>query len=304
MKSSHSNARQLLSPPPLYVWAAAALAFAAIFLPSFIAFMDFRSNERPFIEASKRRIESFSGKASGDGMRAVAIGSSLFRRAILYDGKMEALAAARGLNGLEFLRLTRPDCELRDYAPLIDGLLSARPDVIIIESDTLFHIRRNTGLLMGYSDFLKQMLLKSLSSGRLVIPERQKYGPDRPEDPPVPEMELRISTEIRLKALRNRASADKDSIEGFLKKAASQGARIVLVDMQREPGFERLAGLGRQQTASLAGSLPEEYGVTLISYPGELGKEFFWDHAHLNEEGRTRFSRWLVDVLKGMDKRA
>lgn len=288
--------------PPLWVWAAVMAAFAAVFLLSFKAYKDFKFDDRPFMDDSLRRIESLSARVKPDkGIRAVALGSSLFRRAIFYDGRMESFARENGFTGLEFLRITRPACGLDDYAPFLDKLINARPDLLFIESDALFYIHPERSLFSEYADFLRYVLLKSMSAKELMLPKDEPFDLDRAADPAL--VEEAGGSRAAADFLRSRTLADKGAVEAFLQKASSAGISVVLVDMQREPAFEKMAGLKRSKTIELANGLPKEYGVALVGHPGEFGKEFFWDHAHLNEEGRVRFSLWLVEFLKGMDKR-
>jgi len=301
VRSSARKARGGLFAPPLRVWIAAAAVFALLFILSASAFWDLRYNEKPFMEDSRKRLEALSERDK-KGLRVVAIGSSLFRRAIFFDGRMEAFAADNGFSGLEFLRITRPGCEIKDFEPFFDRVLDARPDVLLIESDALFFVRPRRDFFREYPDFMRHVLLKSMSSKRLVFPRFAVQEIDGATDLPVITEGLGTAqmNELGLRNLKQRLPAEGLGANALLQKAAAMGIRLVIVDMRREPGFEKFAGIERAQTAALAKNLPAEYGAALISHPEELGREYYWDYAHLNEEGRRRFSLWLLGALKGM----
>jgi len=292
------------SAPPLWVWCAAAAVFALLFFLSASSFWDRRYNEKPFMEDSRKRLEALS-KRDKKGLRVIAIGSSLFRRGMLYDTKMEAFAKENGLEGLAFLRLTRHDSDISNYEPFFDKVIAARPDIVLIESDSLFYVRLPRDFYREYPDSLRRVLLKSLSAKSLVLPAAAAHELDSETDPPIPIEQLKASHshEAGLRNLKQRVPADPDRVDALLRKAAEAGVRIVILDMRREPGFEKLAGINTEQAAALLKGIPEEYGVRLTSQPGELGREYYWDYAHLNEDGRLRFSLWLVSVLRGMETR-
>lgn len=275
----------------------AVAVFIGLSLPSVFAFRKFQAEE-PFTNNSVRRLESFSGRDKGkENMRVIAIGSSIMKRAVMFDWKMEDFSGRNGLGGLQFLRLTRPNCQTADILPFFGKILDARPDVILIESDSVFYQRREDDFFKEYPDFLRDMILKSLKARKPVIPKKG-YALDIESDLPIK------YTDDMLKAalffIRNRSLMDFGEIEPFFKEAAARGVRVVLVDIPRAPEFERLAAIDRAETAGLLEKLSQGYGVRLIGFPVKLGAEYYWDQTHLKEEGRLKFSLWLVQTLKGM----
>ena len=129
--------------PPLAVWLIVAALLAAIFLLSLPAFNRYRIADRAFYEASLSRLASLSARENGGKkpLRVIAIGSSSMGKAVFMDNDMEALAGKHGLERFEFMRLTRPLGGIKEFMPLLDGIYSAAPDIILMESDSAFYDR-------------------------------------------------------------------------------------------------------------------------------------------------------------------
>jgi len=274
---------------------------AALFFASLPAFNRYNVDEIGFSEASAGRLGSFRGRHGEKGLRVLAIGSSLMGKAVFFDGRMEALAKRQGLTGIEFMRISRPDGDLSTFMPLLSDMAEAAPDIILIESDSVFYDRHmvKNAFAREYMSFLKAMLMESLKSKRPVFPKPEQVFIENDFDLPVKSRLNKVSLDETLLKWDQRSLADIEEIAPFFSDLARRGIKAVLVSIPRHPEFERLAGGHGPETAVLQKRLERYYGVKSISFQGEAGAECYSDHAHLNGEGRLRFSLWLIEVLKG-----
>lgn len=232
----------------------------------------------------------------------LAIGSSLMDRAVYFDEQMEALAERRGLPNLVFGRITRPGGDISNFMPLLDHVAQTAPDIILVESDSVFYDRHKIKnlFLRDYIVFLRAFLMANLKSGP-TLPEPRVYvenefdaGGDRAP-------RARLNKTLLDEALLNWNEMDlTDSvkIERFFSGAAKTGARVVLVGIPRNPEFEELARSSSKVPIGLKQRIEDDFGVKLIRFD-EHRPEFYSDNAHLNEKGRSMFSLWLIEELKG-----
>ena len=290
------------SAPPLAVWLIVAALMAAIFLLSLTPYNRYRVAERAFYEASLRRLASFSVREN-DGkkpLRVIAIGSSAMGKAVFMDKDMEALAGKHGLDGLEFMRLTIPAGGIMDFMPLLNGIYSAAPDVILVESDSALYERHRVrnAFVRKYTEFLKAMLMDSLKAGRFVSPEPEE--PHTEEEFERPLVERGAPSLDSLILLWNERSLIGIEESGpFFSEAAKRRVRVVLVNIPRHPEFERRVGGPEPEANDLRKRLEKDYSVESIGFPREIGESSYSDFVHLNGEGRLEFSLWLVEELKG-----
>lgn len=290
------------SAPPLAVWLIVAALLAAIFLLSLPAFSRYRVAERTFYEASLRRLASFSVRDNGarQPLRVIAIGSSAMGKAVFMDDDMEALAGKRGLERLEFMRLTIPAGGITDFMPLLNGIHSAAPDVIIVESNSALYERHRVrnAFARKYTEFLKAILMDSLKAGRFVFPKPEELHTEEEFERPLPE-NWAPSIDSLILNWNDKSLIGIGESGLFFSEAAKRGTRVVLVDIPRHPEFERRVGAPGPEALELLRRLEKDYGVESISFPREIGESSFSDFVHLNGEGRLEFSLWLIEELKG-----
>jgi len=290
------------SSPPLVVWAVVALISAAFFLLSLPAFDRYRTADRVFHEASAMRLESFKARSGGakKTLRVIAIGSSLMGKAVFIDSEMESLAKSRGLDGLEFMRLTRPAGNITGFMPLSAAIYEATPDIILVESYSALYDRNavKNAFSRKYVAFLKAMLMESLKAGRPLLPRAEEAHAEEDFERPLLG-NLALSIDSLISHWNERSLIDTDVSGPFFSGAAERGIRVVLVDIPRDPEFERRAGGPGHEEATLRKRLEEEYGAMSLRFPRAIGEKSYSDHVHLNGEGRLEFSLWLIEELKG-----
>lgn len=295
VRSSQPDARTALSAPPLFVWLIVAAASAVLFLISLPAFNQYNSGDKMFFDASVRRLESLPERGTvKKGLRVIALGSSLMGRAVPFDKKMEELAEGQGLAGLEFVRVSRPNADLKSFRPLLDALARSRPDLILIESDSVLYDRRDDRFFRKYADFFRAMLMESLKSKRPVLPQAEKVYLDNEFDIPVQVKNRGRALAAAVHAWKRRKMSAPEDIKFFFSEAARKGISVKLVRIQRSPEFEKLIHDDGLKTARLL----KNYGLKSLNFPGEIRAEYYSDHAHLNSEGRAKFSLWLIEEFK------
>ena len=291
-----------LSSPPVAVWLIVAALSAALFLSSLPAFNRYRVAERTLYDASVLRLASFGKRESGlrQSLRVIAIGSSVMGKAVFMDNDMEALAFRHGLEGFEFMRLTRPAGSVKDFMPLLDDLFAAAPDIILLEASSVFHDihRVRNAFARKYAEFLKGMLMKSLKAGRFTLPEPEEAHTEEAFERP-----LLGNRAPSLASLiihwKERSPIGISELAPFFSEAGKRGIRVVLVGIPRHPEFEKHIGPPGPEERELRERLEEDYGVESIEFPSRTGAASYSDFVHLNGEGRLEFSLWLIEVLKG-----
>ncbi|CAG1064935.1 hypothetical protein BAC1_00507 [uncultured bacterium] len=276
---------------------------AVFFLASIPAFNRFNAVDRTFFESSARRLETFRERAGGGGksLKVLAIGSSLMDRAVYFDEQMEALAESRGLPNLVFARITRSGGDISNFMPLLSQMAQAAPDIILVESDSVFYDRHTIKnvFLREYIVFLRALLMANLKSGP-TLPEPRVYIEN--------EFDLALDGKTSArpgKTLLDKALLDwnemgltgRYKIELFLSEAGKTGAKVVLINIPRNPEF--LARIQREGANGEKQRLEDDYGIRSIMFDGEHSPELYSDYAHLNEKGRSVFSDWLIEELKG-----
>lgn len=289
------------SAPPLAVWLIAAALLAVLFISSLPAFNRYRVAERAFYEASVSRLASFGARENNGQkpLRVIAIGSSAMGKAVFMDKDMEALALRHGLDGLEFMRFTIPAGGIMDFMPFVNGIFSAAPDVILVESNSALYERHRVRSVFArkYTEFLKAILMGSLKAGRFMFPE-----PEEPHTEEEFERPLQGNGAPSLDSLilhwNDKSLTGIAEVSPFFSEAAKRGVRVVLVDIPRHPEFESRVGGPAPEAIELRKRLEKDYGVESINFPAKLGESFFSDFVHLNGEGRLEFSLWLMEELR------
>jgi len=301
VRSSRPEKGQL-SSPPVAVWVIVAFISAAFFLLSLPAFNSYRVADRAFHEASARRLASFKARSGGakKNLRVIAIGSSLMGKAVFIDDEMESLAISRGLDGLEFMRLTRPAGNITDFMPLSDAIFEAAPDIILVESYSAMYDRKavRNAFSRKYVAFLKAMLMESLKAGRPLLPRAEEAHAEEDFERPLLENRA-LPLDSLIAHWNERSSIDISESGPFFSGAAGRGIRVVLVDIPRDPEFERRSGGPSLEEVRLRKALEEDYGVLSVTFPRPIEAKSYSDHVHLNAEGRLEFSLWLIEELKG-----
>jgi hypothetical protein len=316
------------SAPPLWVWIAAIAVALILVLISIPPFLSYSANHRdPFYPACLRRIENLNVPANTPHdrmLRTVAVGSSLLRCAAFDNTQMEEFAQDKGFGALRFVRLTRNSGEIRHFQPLLDDIIAAKPDILLIHADMLLYRRQGKGLdfVLEYNEYIKHLLLRGLSklTGRPVGLGRENnpHGLLDTEPPPAGtempgansgaenhrpqgagsrrELLAYLNTFARRKSLGSMDPADP--VVAALRRAHEQGIRIVLLVIPRTWEVEQSIPFAQRRHAQVLLHQAETlFGARVLTFGRRLGNDFYGDFAHLNEKGRLEFSNWLLPRL-------
>lgn len=287
--------------PPLWVWAATASVCLVIGVLFFLAFRNFLSEEKKdFASSGLERIGAFS-QSGGGAQRVIALGTSLMYFDTFFDGKMDAFARSQGHGRLRFLRIARARGSFEYFTPMLDGILAARPDVIIIEHDLLFYQWDEAGQdLPGFiKEKIKALLGVSFKPNPLNFLE-DKLEPDITAQDPAG-----FADPEKFIAMRPLAAVWNGEVEDFLKRAGDRGIIVVLLKMPRTPTTESI--MAPEADKGVIEARMKRYrglGIGELIFPEALDTSHYLDYSHLNEKGRERFSRWLVIRLEELGREA
>lgn len=304
MKSApaeRSAAADLDRPPPLRVWAAVAvvaLLLAAAVWPSYRKAL----RDGDFLDANRPRIAEFAAdqELGGAGPRIVALGNSLLYRGIWFDGTMATVAARYGAPNWHFLRIVRSMGGYRNFTPLFEPILAARPDLLILQSDLLLENVQPIGYgeYLSYSarSWLRQATGRPSLQRTAVIDQLR----DREDNPPFRRSDAVLARYVAARpyALPLPAPA-RAEIEELLLLAKAAGIRVVVLDLPRSAASREAVAVCRRGSGGDATEAWLRQGdlATWLECPLAFDDDCFYDYAHLNAAGRDKLVSWLVGAL-------
>jgi hypothetical protein len=309
---------------PLWVWCASLALVILLGVTSLAPFLRYRSEQdRAFFNDCATRIDALGQGSGATGAKApiriIGIGSSLLYRATYNQREMSEFAQIEGFAQLDFLRLTRGGAELLQFAPLMDRIIAARPDILLIQADLLtyrWHSEREE-LFHQHAEYVKLMLIRGLSliagnpswlRGQTASPVLLNEAGDTLADGRMPGREKPPLQDVaeeaagKARALNDRLPVTRfdaaDPVLQTLKRARERGIRIVLLGIPRISEVEVLIPQAeRRRERELLRQTEELFGARYIAFDRSLGPDCFEDSAHLNKRGRAEFSRWLITQM-------
>ncbi len=300
--------------PPLRVWVAVLVLTVALAALVATTFTDATPPyKRRYLQYEETRLRSFAEKTApeGHGKKVMALGSSLLACATFFDRDMDAFSLRSGQAQFNFLRITRPSMSFDQLPPLLDGILAAKPDILVIERNMVFY-RPDPFILAAdsYSQFVKTRIKETFF---LMVHEYFKpelRGQTKPpnvldSDAELDKMpfkkgpfELQRFTEERKTIIGPENFLNRNLVEAFLARASKCGIRIVLLDVPRSPEANALIpDSDKTLISSYADTYKKLYGVLSLNCPLNLGLEYYRDYSHLNSRGRVLYSQWLITRL-------
>lgn len=287
--------------PPLRVWAATASVCLITGLVFFLMFRNYLAGvKKEFVTSGPERIGAFSQSGPG-AQRVIALGTSLMYFDTFFDGKMDAFARSRGYERLRFLRIARARGSFEYFSPLLESILAARPDVLIIEHDLLFYRWAADGQdLPGFiKERIKSFFGIPFKPNHLILLDGNL-------EPGTPVMDpAGFADPEKFIAMRPLATGWDGEVEDFLDRARGRGITVVLLKMPRAPLAERV--LAPEAYRGVIEARMKRYralGARELVFPEELDLSHYLDYSHLNEKGREIFSRWLVVRLEELGREA
>jgi hypothetical protein len=292
--------------PPLRSWIAFMIIVAGLAVLSTYAFMIDETD--PEICYDRARLASLNRPAGPGTKKIVAVGTSLLACATYFDDHMDEFSWNSGTGRVRFLRITRPSVSINQLAPLLENILDARPDILILERNILFyHYYPSVGdLAARHSDFLRRKIkgIAAMYTGPQETLNDMPVGIlDRDEDlERVPfrrgALEWKEYKEVRTRFTGPGRYVDRKITEDFIDIAHKQNIKVILVDFPRTADADTLIlKSDRQLIDSYTDLYKRLYGVRYLHFPEELPLEYFRDYSHLNFKGRELFSAWLLTEI-------
>lgn len=297
---------------PLRVWGGVAAVFLTLLaLLSLTAARHRRRNDGDFRRVCSARLQSFASRCSpdrGQVPRIIALGSSLLARATLGGERMEALSRSQGGPGLRWLALTRGSSSIETFLPALDGILEARPELLLVEADLLYYRPERTRLPASLRstaqdavDQMKRRLLRALGIKRGSTPDPmdpvfQEGAPDPPFDQNAGKFRQYLDS-LRHREPRGRVDTD-DPLLAFLGQARHRGIQVLLLEVPRFWKAEKgIPASHRVQARNLRDQLEAECGVRTLGFPHPFPLDRYRDFSHLSQAGADTYSRWLLGEL-------
>lgn len=281
---------------PLMVWAM-TLGFV-ILMAAGTLYLYFQT--KPFIEFNSDRLAAFKDVK---GKKVAGIGSSLMYNATYFDDFMSDFCLKNGYESIRFLRIVRYGSSIEDFFQLLNPILDASPDVILIESNLLFFNRGERRLPSAAADFKKFLKFLIRYPERINDFQRGERGNlelmmELPFQSPKQDTVERLQRAAKLKKMQVRNPDELKELSVFFSMCKERQIKVVIVEI---PGFLENGmaewSLKKQKIASLCQALETEYGTEYLTFPYQFGLEYYRDFAHFNQKGRESYSRWLVKCL-------
>jgi hypothetical protein len=285
-------------PAPIYVW---GLTLAILCIVSAVTLYLY-ANAKPFTEFNKERLNTYKNTK---GKKIIGLGSSLLHNATFFDRFMSDFGDKKGYDSIRFLRIIRYGGTIEDFIPLLNSILDASPEIVVIESNMLLLLgggRREPDLWNDTKHFLKFLLQHPMrindfqrgGRGNLELNMKLQAKNSRLDS-------IALAKRVkRMKTYYVRNSGFPSEVDEFLIKSKKRKIRVVIVDVPAYSKVEEMIEgwpFIKQKMADLLTEVQQKYGVEYLKFPDPLGLEYYADFAHFNQAGRERYSLWLLSCF-------
>ncbi len=247
-----------------------------------------------------------------DKKHVVSLGSSLVRFAIYYDKEMNAFVQEQGYQDYKFTRFVLAGPHLAQFFPLFDHILSAKPDVVLLQHSFFAYKKkfkkRYHGKIHNYRYFFKRFLIHFVNGG--VGFKRYRHNREQEQAMPSEEIEIfRKETQKpdhlqklkkRRKKWRIRKNAEDIPVEldEFLKQAERADIKVVILNLPRPDESMRSLPGTQKEYFRLMKAYEMKYQVKYLHYPQHLELDSFVDYNHLTPAARDIYISWLLKELE------
>jgi len=296
--------------------AVALLLVAAVFHPLAVTLR--RGEASSFVEYNRARLASFA-EVPAEEPKIVALGTSTLKTAVATWREAPVgptPARSGGDSGPLMLRLVDHGPIFSDFAPLLDDIRAAGPDLIVIETAVLARTRSALGWWRTFLD--GRAILAGRANADHYIQHGNVCGRTAEEEGldlghfAVAHSIAAVSAEsdphlaLTLKRWRQDFRWRRDSgaarlAADFIRAATADGIPVVLLDIPLAPRLEARMPedwrLGREVAAILSTETP---GVAVWRAP-RLDASHFCETTHFNTAGRQAFTAWITRRFTGSD---
>jgi hypothetical protein len=279
--------------PELTLWRRAAIIFLAVGVALLAVGLTCEPPpSQAFLDFNVQRLRAFRSEhepRDPQTLRLVLLGNSRFKNATIDPAIFDAAAEQK----VEAFRLVANWAIFSNFEPLLDEVQALQPDAYVIQMDLLVEeMARPFKAQIAFS------YLRWLSSG---TGPWSWYEPESEQlvlactDEQVPDQRTARAQEkliVDLESPSARRALD------FIRTITADGARVILVSVPKTQAFERvLPSASADMLASanaLAAALP---GVSVSVFTDALPDKQFCDVTHLNRDGASAYSRWLMEQV-------
>lgn len=226
-------------------------------------------------------------------LRVVMLGNSRLKNGTIEAAQIERWAAQYGYTRIESFRLVANWAVFRDFAPLLDQVRALRPDVYVMQMDLLVD-----DMAPAFEAQLAFNYLRWLTAGQgswsWYEPRDEQLGLVCTSEG---EPEVRADR-AALKLISDPDSESPRMARAFIREVAADGTEVLLVTVPKSAAFERISpSVNDKMLASAREIAAKRPSVTVAPFADSLPDDHFCDVAHLNRQGATAFSRWLVGQI-------
>jgi hypothetical protein len=284
-----------------WLWCA---AFAAVFLASFGLATATVVIPQPvaFYAFNHPRLAAFahSGDETPRKRRVIMLGNSQLKYGTELPGDRPPPARPSSWEQMSVLRIASNLAVFQDFRSLLDEVLAARPDVIVLQLQ-LAEMERQIGhsRLLGTRDYLEWRIFGvGPWSPDDVMQSEQQYGKPCLGDLSKHEFDTRLARYRRVARI-DAAGPSATATRQFIAAATTRGIRVVVIAV---PATARMDAAIPMWNPVVVDDLLSRFGsnpqVTLARYPEPLPDDLFCDSLHLGGAGRTKFSEWLAMLVR------
>ena len=286
-------------PPPLSIWLFASL-FAIVFINGF----DLASNEidipasQAFLTHNRTRLNRFAelSRKSPERVRIVMLGNSTLKYGTNIDEESFSFV---GDEKFRVIRIINNWARFSDFAPLVEQIFDAQPDLIVMQADLLGRVR-----LIDH--FTKPAQLQRYLKWKAIGQDDWDLFNLDQEELQIDQVDYEDKSDARFERRRlsvtewqgiDLESQDAKQAKHFLETANAKGISIVLLYSPVTNRAETLEKVIKAELAEEVSRHLESARVTLLEYPHQLEDSHYSDFVHLNASGREIYSKWLVEEL-------
>lgn len=275
-----------LCPPAIWPWTAAVTAvLMALAVYGNATHGKIANHQRRLAE----RMAVLATEGPAKGPLVVAVGNSLLRQGLEWDHDLEAALRARhGDRPVRHWNMARAGLQFSDLEPYWAPMTRLRPDLVIVQREFLVASPEPTHDGRALRQFRRFLIEKLLPAGSFLAPEQ--HGVWNGAD-----VDRRVDDLITHSPFKQ---AVPGPVIARLSALLDAGTRVVVVAIPRAARIEPLGAEIREAWArKLAHHEALRGRLTFLSYGGTLGDDQFEDGAHLNRQGRLKFTAWYAGAV-------
>jgi hypothetical protein len=279
--------------PELTLWRRAAILFLVVVVALFAVGLTCEPPpSEAFLDFNGQRLRAFRSEHEPRDprtLRLVLLGNSRLKNATIDPAVLDAAAGRK----VEAFRLVANWAIFSNFSPLLDDVRALQPDAYVIQMDLLVE-----EMAQPFKTQISFNYLRWLVSGT---------GPWSWYEPESEQLVLACTDEQvpdqRAARAQDKLIVDLESPSArrareFIRAIAADGTPVILVSVPKTQAFERVlpsaSGDMLASANALADALP---GVSVSAFTDRLPDDQFCDVTHLNRDGASVYSRWLIEQV-------